>query len=175
MKFCPSCGESINLVRPFQCPSCQTWQWLNPKPCAGVLIEHKGKVLLLRRALEPWKDHWDIPGGFCDGGEHPRDAAVREVKEELGIYVEVVGLLGMWMDTYGEGVRPDTTLNIYYLAHWDSDEPPVLTLDKVEASSAAWFGPDDLPVDIGFPTHMPAAVAAWAAVAEGKAVVGPVA
>jgi 8-oxo-dGTP diphosphatase len=42
-------------------------------------------VLLVKRAFEPFKDHWDIPGGFCDGPELPIDAAIREVFEETGL------------------------------------------------------------------------------------------
>ncbi len=144
------------------------WQWSNPKPCAGVLIEFQGKVLLLYRAFEPWKNHWDVPGGFCDWGEHPKDAAVREVREELGLEVELSGLLGMWMDTYGEGEDPDSTLNIYYLARWPGGTAPDLVLDEDEASRAEWFGPEELPSDIGFPNHQPALLRVWAEVASGQ-------
>ena len=45
---------------------------------------HDGKVLLLKRAIDPYRGYWDIPGGFCDGPELPVDAAVREVFEETG-------------------------------------------------------------------------------------------
>ncbi len=172
MNFCPNCGQRVDLVRPFQCLACEVWQWSNPKPCAGVLIEHKGKVLLLHRAFEPWKDHWDIPGGFCDGGEHPNDAAVREVKEELGLDITLTGLIGMWMDTYGESANAESILNVYYLVRWEGDEPPSIILDLNEASRAQWFGPDELPNTIGFPGHMPAAIAAWASVASGQRELG---
>lgn len=170
MNFCPACGYRVAKTRPFQCEECGTWQWANPKPCAGVLLEYDGQILLLRRAFEPWKGYWDIPGGFCDLDEHPADAAVREVQEELGIEVELAGLLGMWMDTYGEGKHPDRTLNIYYLARWSGQERPVLTLDLDEASSAEWFDPDSLPPDIGFPNHQPAVVSVWAQVCRGERV-----
>lgn len=174
MNYCPSCGQRVDRVRPFACPHCQTWHWANPKPCAGVLLEHQGQVLLLRRAFEPWKGRWDIPGGFCDLDEHPTDTARREVAEELGIEVELAGLLGMWMDTYGEGDNPDRTLNIYFVARWSGADKPVLTLDPTEASSAEWFGADSLPIDIGFPNHQPAAVSAWAAVLRGERTLAPV-
>ncbi len=37
-------------------------------------------MLLLRRAKEPWKGRWDIPGGFCDADEHPITTAEREAE-----------------------------------------------------------------------------------------------
>ncbi len=175
MNFCPNCGQRVDLVRPFQCPGCEHWQWSNPKPCAGVLIEHKGKVLLLYRAFEPWKDHWDIPGGFCDGGEHPDDAAVREVKEELGLDIALTGLLGMWMDTYGVDEHAESTLNIYYLARWGHDKAPSITLDFHEASRTEWFGPDEIPNGVAFPGHQPAVIATWAQVFRGQRRLGPLA
>lgn len=173
MNYCPQCGHRVDLVRPFQCPECATWQWSNPKPCAGVLIEHRGKVLLLHRAFHPWKDHWEMPGGFCNGGEHPNDAAVREVKEELGIEIELSGLLGMWMDYYGMSTDPDaehleSILIFYYVAHWDQDEPPEIVLDLGEASRAEWFGAGELPDKIGFPDHIPAVLAGWESVFRGE-------
>lgn len=173
LNYCPACGEHVELVRPFQCPQCQTWQWSNAKPAAGVLIEHDGKILLQRRSFEPWNGHWDIPGGFCDGNEHPEDAAIREVQEELGIDVKLSGLLGMWMDTYGTAEYADAILNIYFLAHWDQATPPKVRLDPSEASEWQWFGAEEVPKDIGFPNHQPAVVATWAQVAQGHRQLGP--
>jgi 8-oxo-dGTP diphosphatase len=50
---------------------------------AGVLFfDDAGRILL----VEPtYKDHWDIPGGYVETGETPAQAAVREVREELGM------------------------------------------------------------------------------------------
>ena len=41
------------------------------------------------RGIEPEKGRLDLPGGFVEVGEHPRDALAREAKEELGVEVEV--------------------------------------------------------------------------------------
>lgn len=119
------------------------------------------QVLLVRRATEPWLGFWDVPGGFCDAGEHPRDTALREVREETGLDVELTGLLGMWIDEYrgASDVLPaETTLNIYFLAR----PPGRMTLNPdSEISEVAWFGAEDLPADIAFPAHLPAVLEAW--------------
>ena len=121
-----------------------------------------GRLLLVRRAIDPWQGCWDIPGGFCDGREHPVDTVVREVHEETGLRVEVLGLLGMWIDDYraGSAGQPaDVTLNCYYHARPIDDRSPVV--DRAELSEAAWFAPDDLPRDIAFPDHAGQVLAAW--------------
>jgi len=62
----------------------------------GVLIRDGEKILIVRRAGEPSKGLWSIPGGLVELGERVRDAAVREVREETGLSVEIEDLLGVF-------------------------------------------------------------------------------
>lgn len=58
---------------------------------AGVLyVDPADNVLMVQAS---YKQHWDLPGGVVEPGESPMDAAVREVKEELGVVREVGRLL----------------------------------------------------------------------------------
>jgi len=61
------------------------------QPIAGVgaLIVHEGKLLLVKRGVDPAKGKWSIPGGAVELGEKMRDAVIREVKEECGLDVEI--------------------------------------------------------------------------------------
>ena len=61
----------------------------------GVLIERDGMYLLIRRAADPDKGMWSVPGGLVEIGERVRDAAVREAMEETGLRVELVERLGV--------------------------------------------------------------------------------
>jgi ADP-ribose pyrophosphatase YjhB (NUDIX family) len=129
-----------------------------------------GRLLLLRRANEPWFGRWDIPGGFCEAGEHPIDTAVREAREESGLAVDVTGFLGLWLDRYPDP-DPDrsvTTLNAYYHAVAGAE---VGRPDAAETSELGWFDPDSLPDEIAFPHHAEAVLAAWReAVKDGRTV-----
>jgi len=59
----------------------------------GVLISEEDRYLIIKRAVEPDKDLWSIPGGMVEIGEKAAYAAAREAKEETGLDVEIVGLL----------------------------------------------------------------------------------
>src|SRR5919197_2590450 len=105
-RFCPSCGsalrppaEPVERVLMQMCSRCGAVHFRNAKPCAGVLVVRDGKVLLGRRALDPARGTWDIPGGFLEPWEHPVVGAAREVAEETGLIVEPKELLAMLVDT----------------------------------------------------------------------------
>ena len=160
--FCWHCAAVLPHQPPVVCESCRTPHWRDPKPCASALVTLDGRLMLVRRARDPWRDFWDVPGGFCDPHEHPMDTAQREVREETGLEVAVVGLLGMWMDTY-EGVAndspPKTTLNIYFTGEPRGDM--TARPDPDEVAELRWFGPDELPAKLAFPGHIPSVLAAW--------------
>jgi len=125
-------------------------------------VTRDGRLLLVRRAHEPWLGRWDVPGGFCGAREHPATAAAREVREETGLCVRIGSVLGMWIDTYapdGEEDADKVTLNIYFHATVDPDA--VATPDPAEVAEVGWFAPDELPLPLAFPGHSGAVVDAW--------------
>jgi 8-oxo-dGTP diphosphatase len=77
------------------------------RPLLGVggVVIHEAKVLLIRRASEPLKGEWSIPGGLVELGEKLLDAVKREVLEETGLVVdpgEVLELFdSIWKDPDG--------------------------------------------------------------------------
>lgn len=81
-----------------------------------IVIIHKGKFLLLRRSIAPAKGQWWTPGGRVLKGEDMEEAARRKVKEEAGLSVRIVKLLGVgstyWKKSY-LGVSSHTTSVIY--------------------------------------------------------------
>ncbi len=65
------------------------------RPVAGVgaVVWREGQVLLVRRANPPRRGQWSLPGGAQEIGETVFEAARREVLEETGITIEVLGLV----------------------------------------------------------------------------------
>ena len=61
----------------------------------GAVIVHDGKLVLVRRGVEPDKGKWSIPGGGVELREGVRDTARREAKEECGLDIELVGDIPM--------------------------------------------------------------------------------
>ena len=70
---------------------------MRPFACDLVLIEGD-KVLLIRRARDPFKGEWAVPGGRIEDNETAEDCAKREMKEETGLDVEIIGLTGIYSD-----------------------------------------------------------------------------
>src|SRR5262249_18040327 len=63
--------------------------------CVGAVVhDHSGRLLLMRRASEPGRGLWSIPGGRVLPGETDVDAVRRELREETGLLVDVGQLLG---------------------------------------------------------------------------------
>ena len=67
-----------------------------PQVGVGVVVfNEKKQIVLIKRGNEPSKGLWAIPGGNVELGEQVRQAAVREVKEECDINIELQDLLGV--------------------------------------------------------------------------------
>ena len=103
-RFCPSCGQRLipRRLKPVDrermtCPACDFVQYLDPKVAVGTIIRiDDGRLVLVRRAIEPGYGLWVFPGGYVDRGEHIVEAAVREAREESGLIVRVDGLVNIY-------------------------------------------------------------------------------
>ena len=98
LNYCPRCGHALEDREVFGhvrrvCPACGLIVFRDHKVAAGVLVEHEGQVLLVRRRMKPREGMWTFPAGFVEFDEDPAKAAVRECREETGLEIEVTGLL----------------------------------------------------------------------------------
>ncbi len=155
-KFCSQCAgplewrrlEDVRYPQPV-CTRCGHVEWQNPKPTASAIITRRlpgeaVEVLLTRRAVPPFEDYWDVPGGFVDPGEHPEDALRREMLEELRVTIDLQGFLGIFMDSLGDD--GESTLNIFYVA---TIQEGIITPGS-DVSEAKWFPLSRLPERIAF-------------------------
>ena len=67
----------------------------NPIPCVGgVVHDERGRLLVVRRAHEPGRGQWSVPGGRVELGESDEAAVLREVAEETGVATLLVRQVG---------------------------------------------------------------------------------
>jgi len=98
-RFCPRCRRTAEIDYPQRlvCAHCGYAAYYNPKPVAAAIpFDSEGRAILLRRGFEPGQGLWTFPGGFVDLGESVKDAAIRETAEELGLTIELDGLIGVY-------------------------------------------------------------------------------
>jgi ADP-ribose pyrophosphatase YjhB (NUDIX family) len=79
------------------CTRCGFVFYIDPKIAVGTIIETSGgRLVLVRRAIEPGYGKWVFPGGYVDRGEPLTAAAVREAREECGLEVRLDGLVNVY-------------------------------------------------------------------------------
>lgn len=145
-QFCPRCAAPLptpdeppeRVVRQ-ECSACGAVHYKNAKPTASALVIRDGRVLLGRRSVEPFRDCWDVPGGYLEPWENPVEGVKRELLEETGLAIEPTELLAILVDTYDD---PSLyTFNVHYLAGVVGGEPRPAD----DVAELGWFGPDELP------------------------------
>jgi ADP-ribose pyrophosphatase YjhB (NUDIX family) len=88
-----------------------------PRAAVGAVVLDGENVLLVRRGQPPGAGKWSVPGGLLDLGERLEDAVVREVEEESGLRVQVLGLCGV-LDRIIPGDRADQRGEPAIRYHW---------------------------------------------------------
>jgi 8-oxo-dGTP pyrophosphatase MutT (NUDIX family) len=111
-----------------------TESFARPRVASGVLFfDEQDRVLMV---VPTYKDYLDIPGGYIERGETPRQAAAREVKEELGITVTIGRLLVTdWAPSAKEG---DKQLFVFDGGRLTTEQLEKIRLDPAEISSYEW-------------------------------------
>lgn len=110
-----------------------------PIPCVDIVIKQNGKILMGKRTNKPVKGFWWFPGGRINKGETLEEAAIRKIKQEIGIDVKKVKQLGV-EETIFKNDGPfgwtTHTINIVFLVEFKKDEK--IILDE-QHSEFKWF------------------------------------
>jgi ADP-ribose pyrophosphatase YjhB (NUDIX family) len=93
-----------------------------PQLAVSAVIFRDGKVLLVRRARSPGKGFYSLPGGRVEFGESLHTALMREVDEETGLRIDIVGLAG-WREVLPEPPGGGHYVILSFAARWVAREP----------------------------------------------------
>jgi ADP-ribose pyrophosphatase YjhB (NUDIX family) len=140
--YCPVCGGRLETSKPKKsepsrlvCSACRFIFYLDPKVVACTILEKEGKILLLRRAIDPQKGKWVMPGGYVDRGEEVHAAAMRETEEECGLKTRLQDLLGVY------SYPGKLAVVVVYEARYVSGD----LIQGDESLEARWFSPGRIP------------------------------
>lgn len=100
-----------------------------------LVVFHKDRILLLKRT----NDFWEFPGGGVDWGEDPRDAAIRETKEETGLIAENTEFLTVTSATYKKNDDDKHSIYLVYKGEARTDRV-VLSGEHLEYR---WVNPEE--------------------------------
>lgn len=117
----------------------------SPALTVDIIIQRKDRsIILVKRRKPPFKGEWAIPGGFVEYGETVEAAAVREAKEETGLDVELVKILGVYSDPNRD--PRGHTVSITFLAREVGGQP----MADTDAKEVQAFPSSSLPPKLAF-------------------------
>ena len=150
-RFCIRCGTVLTTNQDGdqerqRCPSCGWVYYPKPNCASAVVILQGNEALLVRRKHDPFMGQWTLPSGFMEFGEDPKETAIRELREELGVEVELTGLVDVLME---RGDPRGLCLLVVYTGQITSGEPE----PGDDASEVRAFPLDSLPADIAWKAH----------------------
>ncbi len=110
-----------------------------PQLAVSAAIFRDGKVLLVRRARSPARGFYSLPGGRVEFGESLHQALAREVDEETGLKIDIIGLAG-WREVLPSAGGGGHYLIMSFAARWRANEPVL----NDELDDFKWLTPDAL-------------------------------
>jgi ADP-ribose pyrophosphatase YjhB (NUDIX family) len=146
LQYCPYCGAPLLLRllptedRPRLVCDRGHILYVNPKVIVGVIPERRGRILLMRRAIEPQYGAWTYPGGFMEIDETLEECAVREAQEEVGVQIRLGDIVGVYSRP---APQAPGIVSIVYRGRLVRGR---VTLGR-EALEARWFQAEEIPWD----------------------------
>lgn len=101
------------------------------------MIFFDGKILLLQKKDREGLRPWEFPGGGLEFGDNFKDAAIREVKEETSLDINILDIVGLWSFARTE---KNFLTGIIFIAETDTDKVKI----SFEHTDYCWVEPKDL-------------------------------
>lgn len=156
-RFCPRCGKEAEVEEqgrvPFRCTQCGFANFFGPVAAVGGLVTNEqGELLLVRRAREPEKGKWGLPGGFVDRNESIEEALSREVLEETNLCVSEASYLTSFPNLYDYAGAVSPVIDLFYLCQ--VVDQAVIQLADGELDSFLWVKPTQKHLsEMAFPSN----------------------
>jgi len=150
MNYCPQCGQPLSDGFRFGkqrrvCEACGFVHFRDPKVAVVVFIPAGNRILMVQRAVNPGQGKWALPAGYIDYGEDPREAGIREVREETGLEIRITRLI----DVLGPDPSGENPASIVILFEGERVGGTLEAAD--DARQAVFFTPGKIPLgDIAF-------------------------
>lgn len=113
----------------------------------AIIEFDEDKILLVKRGTVVFKGYWALPGGRVDAGESIEKAIVREVKEETGLNIEIIGKIGEYHE---KGVKDDIEYDYYPACFLAKNIGGQIERQKTEIESIRLFSFKEMPNELAF-------------------------
>jgi ADP-ribose pyrophosphatase len=105
----------------------------------GLIVNDANELLLVRRARDPGKGQWGLPGGFVDRGETIEEALTREIYEETRLRLESLDLLVTYPNQYNYHGIVSQVIDLFYVCR--AADPARIELEPSELDDFIWTHP----------------------------------
>ena len=153
-KHCPHCGRDSLQEQPaycFVCSACAFQFFLNTATAVGgIILDQEKRILLIRRAKDPAKGKFGLPGGFVDARETIEAALIREVREEVNLEIAAFQYLCSFPNQYHYKGMTYPVIDLFFICQVHSLEL-IQALDEVD--SYCFLKPSEINLDeVAFPS-----------------------
>ncbi len=124
------------------CPRCGRYN--SRQMVINGIVENDGKILLIRRGIEPGYGKWALPGGYLDWDETLQEGVIREVKEETGLQTSIKTFLSFFDSIQ----RNSQNIAAVFVLHVIGSKE--IEIQKEEVLESGWFGLNELPDGVAF-------------------------
>lgn len=126
---------------------CANLKKYSGKTSTAIIPFPDNKILLIKRNTIPFKGYWALPGGRMDYGENVEQTIIREVKEETGLDVTIVGKVGEYVE---KGIKDDVEYEYYPTCFIVKPVGGEIKKQDSEIQEIKLFSPNELPKPLAF-------------------------
>lgn len=106
----------------------------------GIIMNEGNQVLLIKRFGKSHEGMWAFPSGTMKPGETVEETLLREMKEEIGVEINVKKFTGHFYDAHGRDPRYATAIDLPFICSIKNGDPQPLE----ESLEVRWFNPEEL-------------------------------